>query len=195
MLITVIGLSVVLLIFAAVLPLLFSDGEETPKPPSFVFADATLSADPQADEDYMALDRTVYYRILSAYEVTVSIHEEDLSRLDAELVLLFRLVQAAMAGDHEAYNACFSPEYVASDGKVEAFTKQKLYDITFTLYEGTEQTVPVGYSSVRAYGLTYKIKDNNGSLRNDMGSDAMKEQLFFVVKDAAGVASVYAVQT
>ena len=185
----------VLLLLAGLLPLLFGDGGEASGPPSYDFADPSLSADPSADADYMELDRTVYYRTLEGYEITVAVREENLSSYDAEVVLLYRLVQAAMAGDSDVYNACFSPEYVAASGKIGSFTKQKLYDVTLTLYDSSTLNVPEGYTSVRAYGVTYKIKDNNGSLRSDMGSDAVRGQIFLVVKDAAGNAAVYGVRT
>ncbi len=195
MLITVVAISAVLLIFAAILPVLFLEGNNPQNPPPFEFSDPALSADPMSDTDYMQLDRTVYYRTLSGYEITVSVAESDLSSVDAELALLWRLVHAAMTGDADAYNACFSKEYIESSGKAEDFTKQKLYDITITLYEGAEQSIPDGYASVRAYGLAYKIKDNNGSLRRDMGSDAIKEQLFFVVKDTSGNVTIYGMRS
>ena len=195
MIITVVAISAVLLIFAAILPLLFLGDGDPQTSQRFDFADPALSADPMSDADYMELDRTVYYRTLSGYEITVSISESDLSSVDAELFLLWQLVHAAMAGDADAYNACFSSEYIQSSGKTQDFTKQKLYDITVTLYEGAEQKIPDGYASVRSYGLAYKIKDNNGSLRKDMGSDAIKEQLFFVVKDMSGNAAIYGMRS
>lgn len=194
LLIIVAAVSLSLLVIAAVLPLLFGEDAEPDKPPAYSFADPSLSADPSSDTDYMSLDRTVYYRALAGYEVTVSVREEELASFDAEVALLYRLIQAAMAGDSVAYNACFSPEFVAASGATEAFTKQKLYDITLTLYDSSELNVPVGYSSVRAYGVAYKIKDNNGSLRDDMGSDAVKGQIFLIVKDASGKAAVYGVR-
>ena len=188
-------LSAALLILAVILPILFNGDQGTPPTPSFEFADPSLSTNPEADEEYMALDRTVYYRRMSGYEVTVPIQEENLSSQDAELVLLWRLVRAAMKGDNEAYDACFATEYIQAGGGTASFTKQKLYDITITFYEGVEQPLPAGYSTVRFYGLTYKIKDNNGSLRSDMGSDAVKEQFFLVVRDAEERAFAYDVRT
>ena len=196
MLIAVIAVSVALLIVAALLPILFGTGSSGSQPPVIQFADPALSADPASDEVYMQLDRTVYYRTASfGYEITVALTPGKLHEREPEVVLLYRLISAAMGGDSSAYNACFSPEYIASSGKKEGFTKQKLYDITVTLCDGSGLTVPSGYTAVSAYAVSYKIRDNNGSLRDDIGSDAAREQIFYIVKDSAGNAAVYGVRT
>ena len=194
MLIAVISLSLLLLIVAAILPILFQEDSGTGGTPNFEFADPSLSADPTQDLDYMDLDRTVYYRTLAGYEITVPVPSEDADGFDAELLLLVRMIRAVMAGDLSSYRACFSPEYLAEVGEIAPFTKQKLYEITVTRYHDTDVNVPIGYTSVACYGVAYKIKDNNGSFRNDLGSDAIREQVYFVVKDAAGSVAVYGVR-
>lgn len=194
MLIAVLVISAVLLIVAALVPMLFSEDADSGDPPNIEFADPSLSADPLSDQDYMDLDRTIYYRTLSGYEITVPVQDEDAEGFDAELLLLVRMIRAVMAGDLSSYRACFSPEYLVKVGEIAPFTKQKLYDITVTRYDDAALNVPLGYASVACYGVAYKIKDNNGSFRKDMGSDAVREQVYFVVKDAAGRVAVYGIR-
>lgn len=97
-----------------------------------------------------------------------------------------------MAGDSVAYNALFSPEFIAASGSYSAFTKQKLYDISI-IEHSISAPVPEGYSKVYLYGLAYKIKDNNGSLRKDVGSDAELEQYLTIVEDADGNVFVHGI--
>ncbi len=162
----------------------------------FVFADPALSEDIEADEAYLALDRGFYYVASEgSYEFKSAITEKNATDYNHAVQLLIRLVRAAKAGDADAYNACFSPEYIAASGRFAAFTQQKIYDICirrYTLSSGFR--VPAGYDEVYVYGLTYKIKDNNGSLRRDMGSDASHEQFITVVVDENNEALIYAVE-
>ena len=88
--------------------------------------------------------------------------------------------------------SCFSKEYIETSGEFAPFTMQKLYDISIVDYTYSA-VAPSGYTSVRVYGLRYKIKDNNGSLRDDIGSDGEIEQRVSVVKDANGNAFIYGI--
>lgn len=162
----------------------------------FVFADPSLSADIYADEDYLDLDRTVYYSTSEGgYEFVTAIEESSYTSYDKAVQLLIKLVKAATAGDADAYNACFSPEYIKASGAFDDFTMQKIYDICIRKYALPSGTaVPEGYREVYVYGLSYKIKDNNGSLRNDMESDSSHEQFITVVLDKSGNALIYGVR-
>ena len=112
--------------------------------------------------------------------------------------MLIRLVAAATAGDADAYNACFSPEYLEASGPEEPFTMQKIYDIEIVNYHAGAEVSKEHkeiYKNAAVYGLRYKIKDNNGSLRYDMGSDSVHEQYIAIVTDKEGNALIYGVQT
>ena len=156
------------------------------------FADPLLSVDIYDDKDYMDLDHTIYYTLVDGYETTTPILEGEEIHYSTEVRLLIRLVKAAIAGDADTYNACFSAEYIEESGEFSPFTMQKLYDISIVDYTYSA-TPPAGYASVRVYGLRYKIKDNNGSLRDDVGSDGEIEQRISVVKDADCTAFIYGI--
>ena len=180
----------------AAIPLLQWLSEEPEPTYDFVFADPSLSADIYADEDYLDLDRTIYYATNDGgYEIKTAIEPEDVTSYNKAVQLLIRWVQAATAGDEKAYNACFAEEYLAKSGKVADFTMQKIYDICITKYAvSTDTVLPEGYAEAYFYGLQYKIKDNNGSLRNDIESDSAREQYITVVVDAKGDAHIYGVR-
>lgn len=189
---SVMGAMVLILLVLAVILRYF---EERPPsvPGNIQFADPSLSADIYADAAYMALDRSIHYVTNDGYTITVEIPESEYAKYSKEVQLLIALVRAAERGDSEAYNACFSPEYIQESGRIDSFTMQKIYDIMITEYR-TSIGVPEGYRTAAVYGLRYKIKDNNGSLRNDMGSDAEHEQYISVVTDAQGNAWIYGIQ-
>ncbi len=162
----------------------------------FVFADPALSENIEADEAYLSLDRGFYYVASEgSYEFKSAITDKNVTDYNRAVQLLVRLVQAAIAGDTDGYNACFSPEYIDASGRFAAFTPQKIYDICIRRYMiSAGSQAPAGYDEVYVYGLTYKIKDNNGSLRKDMGSDASHEQFITVVIDENDEAQIYAVE-
>ena len=161
------------------------------------FADPSLSADIYADAEYLSLNREINYTTVGEHTATTEIPPSDYPRYSKEVQLLIRLVQAAIAGDCDAYNACFTPEYLAASGGEEPFTMQKIYDIEIVNYQAStavgEKHVEL-YKKASVYGLRYKIKDNNGSLRYDMGSDAVHEQYISIVTDGEGNALIYGVQ-
>ena len=162
------------------------------------FADPSLSDDIYADAEYMSLNRAINYTTTEGYTVTVEISESDYPRYSDEVQLLIRLIRAAIAGDADAYNACFTHEYIAASGGEEPFTMQKIYDIEIVNYHSSaavDKAHTEIYSNAAVYGLRYKIKDNNGSLRYDMGSDAVHEQYISIVTDKEGNALIYGVQT
>lgn len=166
---------------------------ESGKP--IVFADPALSADIFSDEEYLELDRDVYLESGDdVARIRTAIDEESYLRQPAEVRMLIAWITAARDGDAAGYNACLSPEYRQKSGAKALFTQQKLYDITIREHT-IDVAVPEGYASVSCYGVAYKIKDNNGSLRDDMGSDAELEQYVYVVKDRDGQAAIYGIRT
>lgn len=195
MLFAVIAISLAVILLLSLVPLMLGGGGETPSLPEYDFADESLSRDIYNDADYMQLDRLIYYKTIDGYELTVPILDADYNHQSKEVQLLIDFVKAAIAGDTASYNACFSPEYIAESGRVAPFTMQKLYDIMITDYRQNGTGVPTGYETVHVFGLRYKIKDNNGSLRRDMGSDAEREQYISVVKDESGRAYIYGIET
>ena len=186
----------VLLTVAVAIPVLILWIDDMDRGPHMTihFADPSLSEDIYADAVYMSYDRAIHYTTTDGYHKTDVIPEEKYAQYNSEVRLLIRLVQAATAGDADAYNACFSPEYIAASGGEEPFTMQKIYDIEIINYHQSGGAVPEPYKEVAVYGLCYKIKDNNGSLRSDMGSNAEHEQYISVVTDITGESYIYGIE-
>ena len=114
--------------------------------------------------------------------------------------LLTDLVIAAQQGDNDAYNACFSDAYLITEGKKKAeadgvtytdaeylelgkkseFTMQQVYDVVITLYSEEKNNDELLHCT---YELKYKIHMNNGTLRNDMGSDCYRVQQIIMLEN------------
>ena len=183
--IAVVALSLALCLLLLAIPLILSLFEEAPSRRPINFADPSLSYYPEYDADYMSLNRSIYFVKKGTTTIKTEMTEDTYKEYAPAVQHVVKVVEAAMAGDSTAYNALFSPEFIAASGAYASFTKQKLYDIAITEYS-VSVAVPAGYSKVYLYGLAYKIKDNNGSLRKDIESDAELEQYLTIVEDADG---------
>ncbi len=188
------GAVLLLLLLPVLLYFLTPPGGE-PTMPNIQFADPWLSADIYSDEDYMTLDRNVYYCTRDGYEIRTEIPESQYDSQPEPVRLLIAWLKAAERGDSVAYNDCFSPEYIEKSGEQATFTMQKIYNITVT-FQGrvSDSTVSDGYKDTYLYSVAYAIKDNNGSLRSDVGSDAIREQYVTVVTDSTGKAYIHGVR-
>ncbi len=141
------------------------------------------------DKKYMGYDRSVYYTSAEGY-MTVSIDRDDLSGVSESyreaVLFLMDYIDAMINGDVEKYNSCYDPSYYTNGKKPkEKFTQQKLYMIKLTAvdrwYEDSESSGVTYYN----IGIEYMIKNNNGTLRNDMGSDATRI-IYLTIKEANG---------
>ena len=87
-----------------------------------------------------------------------------------EALYLRDFLEMMMHADVDAYNNCFNEIYYKNHKRQTAFSQQMIYaaEIRFANDEkasGGERTV--------TYYLCYKLFENDGSLRRDVGSDAM----------------------
>ncbi len=131
------------------------------------------------DEVWLDLDRTCYFEDESS-GMTISI-DENLSDVPSycrqAVETLIKFINAAIAGDADAFNGLFSENFFEAGGEGKtSFTPQKLYDIKFSLISyGNIEEDGAKHESFH-FWIEYKIKDNNGTFRNDMGSDATRKE-------------------
>ena len=123
-------------------------------------------------EDYLGLDRYIYYTDPMTGETYVPEHHE-LATVDDCLPFFYDYLDCIMRGDAAAYPLYFSTEYLESHELPDDFTVQMLYDIRIEPYpSGDDRT---------AYLLDYKIYRNNGTFRRDVGSNASRTLLIDIV--------------
>ncbi len=131
------------------------------------------------DRIWLDLDRRCFFEDgSSGFSVSI---DEELSDVPSgcrpAVACLLKFIEAAVAGDARDVNALFSQKYYDNGGEGKApFTPQKLYDVKFTFV--SEESVEENGISCPCwvFWIEYKIKDNNGTFRNDMGSDASRKE-------------------
>jgi hypothetical protein len=133
----------------------------------------TYQGDIMEYKKYLDLDRSVKYCAdPSGYGMTQAITEENQKDFDAGVLFLRDYIQTIVAGDAEAYNACFSEAYFEHNDPQKSFTPQMVYGSVITYL--SEQTD--GDSKLVTYKLEYMIFENDGSFRRDILSNASREQ-------------------
>ena len=124
-------------------------------------------------EEYVALDRNIIYRDGTGIES--GLVEGNLNEYNPGVTVIYNMLNALIEGDVDAYNA------LLGDGveKKDSFTQQQIYKITVT--NKTKSSNDGSYE----FTVDYKIHENNGSYRTDMGSD-MYRPLSITVSNKSG---------
>lgn len=143
---------------------------------SYVFYPADEEVPPSAVREYMELDRYIHY---TNGAETVIVTEEDADDYGREVGFFVEYFRTVIDGDYAKYNTLFTENYFDTNEKTCDFTPQMLYDINITkLPEGTD-----GYH----FDVSYKIFRNNGTFRNDIGSDGSKTLHFTLVEEGGKI--------
>lgn len=134
-------------------------------------------------KDTSYLDKIRLMEYCSGGQETL-INEEDYVNYDIAVNRMHDFFTAAIAGDLEGYNDCFTEAYHKKNKgeRTEPFTMQRIYDMSITHMGEIDETED-GSTVRRYYLVKYKIQKNNGTLRNDMGSDCYRPQVFELVWD------------
>ena len=131
------------------------------------------------DASYLSKDRLIYYATGSSQTV---IDRETPERYDAVVLFFCNFIDAIISGDSIKYNSFFSDEYIKASGAHEPFTMQKVYDIILTKISSSPYRADGFEGTKSVYTLEYKIKDNNGTFRRDIGSDMNRTQYISVLE-------------
>ncbi|MBE6569172.1 MAG: hypothetical protein E7658_03005 [Ruminococcaceae bacterium] len=155
-----------------------ADNSEEPK---FYFYPTDFNLDVSLDKEYAELDRDIYYK--NGGE-TFSLADEDPNNQTAILRFFCQYFESVMAGDAETYNGYFTDEYLQENGYQEQFAPQMLYDILIEkLSEYQTENGDILYS----FDVSYKIHKNDGSFRDDIGSDASRRLAFHLIESMGNV--------
>lgn len=162
-------------------------GGSAPKAPEydFIFHEVDFDTDILTDPDYLALDRSVS---LKQGNQTVVIDPEYRSE-NGTIEFMLEYLSCIICGDYEGYKDFFSRLYFETENVPEIFTMQRVYQTTIEFISET----PIAESNKNyteyRLSLDYKINRNNGTLRNDMGSDCFRTQ-YFLITDREGVLKI-----
>lgn len=147
--------------------------------------------DIRSDRIYMGLDRNFYFED-SAYGTRFSYDTETLDEVSETyrrtVAVITEYLLAAVDGDEERINSLFSETYYAKGYKNKPkMAPQKLYDIVIITEPNSYGIDIPSADETQFYWVEYKIRMNNGTFRNDMGSDGVKKELFAVsIRNGAG---------
>lgn len=123
---------------------------------------------------YMELDRNVYYG--NGAEEYIIEYDPDNTEDQNFFIRYFEIV---ISGNYEAYNKLFTDNYYKTYEPYVRFTPQMLYDIHVQKI-GEQYTYG---KTVYKYNVSYKIYNNTGTFRNDIGSGGSKPLYFEVIND------------
>lgn len=101
---------------------------------------------------------------------TTSIDADREDELAPEVLYLRDFLQIMMHADVDAYNNCFNEIYYKNHKKQDAFSQQMIYEAEIRF--ASEEEGKNGERTATYY-LLYKLYENDGSLRRDVGSDAV----------------------
>lgn len=142
---------------------------------SYIFYKPDYDLDVTEVEEYMELDRLLYYKDGAEEYGIGSDHE----RFGDAVVFFREYFDAVIAGDTDAYNEMFTERYYETNSKKVRFAPQMIYDIRISkLWEKEESG-----GKRTAFDVSYRIYRNNGTFRNDIDSGAAKPLYFELVRD------------
>ena len=161
---------------------------------TYSFYEADYDLDILDIDEYMSKDRLIYYCDPNT-GVTVSLTDDaDRLRYDGAFQTLCTMIDRIIAGNADRYNDLFSSRYYAIEGneRKTEFTMQQVYDIKITWDGKSAQTDENGKTFTQyQYVVEYKIRQNNGTFRDDIDSDASRKQLFILSNAASGASDVF----
>lgn len=118
---------------------------------------------------------------------TTSIDADREDEFAPEVLFLRDFLEIMMHADIDAYNNCFNEIYYKNHKKQDVFSQQMIYEaeIRFASVEDGENG-----EKISTYFLFYKLYENDGSLRRDVGSDAVVPMRVVLRRTTAGEISI-----
>ncbi len=142
---------------------------------SYIYYPIDDSLDVTLVDEYMELDRSIH---LTLGAETFALTDDIISVFGKDVEFFKTYFDCAIAGDYNTYNSLFTDNYYKKNEPYYSFTQQMIYDISIErLSVNTESD-----DTVYAYNVSYKIFRNNGTFRNDIGSDGSKTLYFELVE-------------
>ena len=145
---------------------------ESKKESTIIFFEPNWELDIMKDPAYLALDRTVYYNDVQ-YGITVALDQKNVNKYGPAVEVLNQMIQFIIAGDADGYNQLLSVNYLENNDFEPPFTMQQLYDIRISK---VQETIVNGQYTQYEFELEYRIRNNDGTFRTDIGSDESKRQ-------------------
>ena len=125
------------------------------------------------NSQYVSQNRTVYYcDNSSGYEHVTPINEDNRTEYSAEVIFAEAYLNTVILGDEISLRQMCAQSYLEKN-PIPDFTQQKLYDLC--IYPHQTETLQDG-SRLVTFKLMYKILENNGTYRRDVGSNGARPE-------------------
>lgn len=142
------------------------------------------------DSEYIELTNKGYMSYTDS-NVTLGIKRENAKDYGTDVEFIVEYIYSIIDGDTDSYNSFFSELYYEYADPHERFTMQKLYEIEFEKISVSEETEKGSSYKKYVYTLSYRIFENNGSFRNDIGDYARKQ--YITITDREGSLAIDAI--
>jgi hypothetical protein len=168
-------------------------------PARTTFYPADFEEDIMQDPLYLSQNRYIEY---SSGGISVLVTDGDFSTLGEGAVFFGKYFDTVINGRYGEYSSFFTDEYlqaksgydtVAYDGS--KFTMQKIFDIKVELLDEKEMVGAEEKTVERVFVVRYKILENNGTFRKDIGDDATYIPLVFETVTTGGQTKINKVYT
>ena len=126
------------------------------------------------DQGYMETDRNIHVTVDGA---TTAITDNNRQDYTPEILFMQNVINYIINGDYVNYNKIFTDDYLknAGDNLREMFTMQQLYNIEL---ETVDSAQPDNKTHTYAVKVTYSIRHNNGTFRNDLPEGAANSVVY-----------------
>lgn len=188
-----IAIAVVLMILIVAALVLWIVSENTKAEPeyNYKFYEPNYELNLNDYPEYLGKNRAIKYTDETRQQIEITENSYKTQGDTAEF--FYEYFKAIKEGDHEAYNALFEEEYFKKRDKQEEFTKQMVYDIDLRFMSKTE--IDDDADAIQ-YTLKYSIYRNDGTFRDDIGSDMARKQFITVYYNLeTGEAKIHNIQT
>jgi len=139
---------------------------------SYIFYEPDYDLDVTTVDEYMELDRLLYYKN-GAEEYGI---DGDAEKYGADIVFFQKYFEIVIEGRWEEYNELFTDHYYETNEKKNRFAPQMIYDMHIEKLWEKDET-----EDRLAFNVSYRIYKNNGTFRNDIDSGASKVLYFELV--------------
>ena len=180
------ALALVAVLFGVLIVAEYARMKKAAEPPVYEYVFSPTYDRPfEQNATYMALDRKIYYcNDASGSGLTVELNADAGDRAQA---FLYLYMQVVLGGNEEVYNTLFNANYFAENAPQAAFSPQMIYDVNIRYYatSGAENG-----DKLQSYLLEYKIHENDGTFRRDIGSDMSRTQYITLRVPQSGAVTV-----
>ena len=199
LIITLASLAAILLVMyllTILLPLLLNSAEkegEEEGTADFNFYTPDFDQNIFEDPNYMALISDGVLKYDNGSNSIITVTPENAASSGDVVKLLTDLVYAAINGNNDLYNSFFSSEYMKNHEPKGEFTMQKIYGGTITNFSTESVQGNNGNYTKYIYKLNYRILENNGTFRADIGEDSKTQ--YIVITNREGKLLIDAIST